>query len=209
MLSKTLTLLKTELKHNFISLILANLIIIGIIYFIFGVNNLDSNAFGMIVERFLPIIGIFYLATLFFSEQKKPIKDILIMRSTRLEFIYFVRFLLRFILYFLVSFMYVYSIKEELQISEVLKLAFHSISIGMFMGVIGLFIFSITNNISLGFLTSITLMLMQWFYPKNKAKSLLLFTMPDISSERMIFIFGIFILILIVAMKIWKKKKIS
>lgn len=209
MLSKIRSQLKTELKHNSLSLMFANLIIIGIAYFIFGLQNVDAHSQAMVVERFLPLPGIFSIATLFYPEHKRPIKDILRMRSTRIEFIYLVRFVLRILIYGLISLIYIYLLTETESFGELTKILFHSLSIGTFVGSIGLLVFSNTNNIAMAFLSSIALILAQWFFPKNQGEAFRLFTMPEIRVSKMLLIFGLSFVVILSSMSIWKRKAIS
>ncbi len=208
MLSKIRSQLKIELKHNSLSLMLASLIIIGIAYFIFGLRNVDSYSQAMVVERFLPLPGIFSIATLFYAEHESPIKDILRMRSTRIEFIYIVRFVLRILIYGLISFIYIYLLTEAESYSELTKILLHSLSIGTFVGSIGLLVFSNTNNIAMAFLSSIALILAQWFFAKNKGEAFKLFTMPEITGSKMLLIFGLSLVVILLSMLIWKRKSI-
>ena len=130
MLSKIRSQLNAELKHNSLPSILASVIIIGIAYFIFGVNNLDAYSKAMVIERFLPLPGIFSIVTLFDGEHRSPIKDILLMRNTRIEFIYVLRFLLRLFIYGIISFAYIYILMQAELSIELVKMLFHSLSIG-------------------------------------------------------------------------------
>lgn len=209
MLSKIIYQAKVELKHNYLSQIFVNLIIIGLAYFIFGLNNLDEYSQGIIIERFLPIIGIFSLETLFYLEEKSSIKDILIMSNTRIEFIYIVRFVFRFILYGITTLIYIILLSRNNTFYELMKVFFHSISIGSLIGIIGLFSFSLSNNIALAFLISIGLMLAQWFIPKDMLSTVSLFTMPKISGIRIVCMFGICLILFITAINIWKTNSIS
>ncbi|MGF3073577.1 hypothetical protein ACQV2S_08270 [Facklamia sp. P13064] len=207
MLSKTISQLKLELKHNFPLEVFVYLVIMGITYFAFGVKNLDTTNEAMIVERFLPLSGIFSFVTLFYAECQSPIKDLLLMRNTMLEYIYVLRGIVRLFFYGGMTFSYIYLINSGATSYSLMRVVFHSLSIGVIIGVIGLLFFSFSNNISLAFLVSIGLMLAQWFAPKNT--NALLFTMPEISNIRIVLIFTISIMIVILAMVIWKRKAIS
>ena len=209
MLLKISSQLKIELKHNSLTSMLANLIIIGIACFIFGIGNLDAYSQAMVIERFLPLLGIYSIVTLFYAEHRSPIKDILRMRSTRIELIYLVRFLLKIFIYGTISFIYIYLLIRPKPPYELVKILFHSLSIGIFIGGVGLLVFSSTNNISMAFLSSIALILSQWFFPKNKEKTFMLFTMPEISVNRMLLIFGLSLVMILLCMIIWKRKSIS
>lgn len=209
MLSKIRAQLKTELKHNSFSSILASLIVLGIAYFIFGLKNVDAQSQAMVVERFLPLPGVFSIATLFYPELKRPIKDILRMRSTSIELIYVVRFVLKMLIYGLISLIYIDLLTEAASFGELAKILFHSLSIGTFVGSIGLFVFSNTNNIAMAFLSSIALILAQWFFPKNRGETLMLFTMPEIRVIKMLLIFGLSFVVILSSMVIWKRKAIS
>lgn len=209
MLSKIIFQLKREVKHNSLALMLANLFIIGISYLIFGFRNLDANIQAMIIERFLPLAGIFSLVTLFYAEHQSPIKDILVMCNTRIELIYVIRLFFRFLLYGVLSFIYIYLLMSGEPIHGVMRALFHSVSIGVLIGGIGLLVFTCTNNISVAFLSSVGLIFAQWFAPKDKVKNLLLFTMPKISVSRILLIFGVCLVIFIVSIAVWKRKLIS
>ncbi|NMD37804.1 MAG: hypothetical protein GYA87_03885 [Christensenellaceae bacterium] len=206
MLSKIRSQLNAELKHNSLPSILASVIIIGIAYFIFGVNNLDAYSKAMVIERFLPLPGIFSIVTLFDGEHRSPIKDILLMRNTRIEFIYVLRFLLRLFIYGIISFAYIYILMQAELSIELVKMLFHSLSIGLFVGAIGLLVFSSTNNIAPAFLSSIGLILAQWFFPKNTGKTFMLFTMPEISVSKMLLVFGFSLVMILFSIFIWKRK---
>ncbi|MDO5726238.1 MAG: hypothetical protein Q4P29_08080 [Tissierellia bacterium] len=208
MLLKISSQLKTELRHNLNSSLVANIIIIGIVYFIFGLKNLDIITQAMIIERFLPLMGIFTISTLFYSEQKSPIKDILIMKKTRLETIYAIRFIIRLLIYTSISIIYISILETKIDFKDLILINLHSISIGLIIGALGLLIFSFTNNISLAFLVSIGLILIQWFLPKDKSNILLLLTMPKISVNRIITILSLSLIFIVIGIKIWKRKKV-
>lgn len=209
MYSKITSQIKIELTHNLFPLFLVNLIILGIVYFIFGIKNVDVDSQAMVIERFLPLTGTFFITSLFYEEHKSPIKDILRMRSTKIEFIYIIRFLTRLFIYGLISLIYISFLIEAALSNELVKTLFHSLSIGLVVGGIGLFLFSITNNISLAFLSSIGLILAQWFFPKKKVNILLLSTMPEVSIKRILLIFGLSFILIISSFLIWKRKDIS
>ncbi|WP_155857407.1 hypothetical protein [Eremococcus coleocola] len=209
MLSKVSCQLKIEFKHNLLPSILASFIMIGIAYFIFGLGKLDGNSQAMVIERFLPFPGIFSIVTLFYTEHQSPIKDILRMRQSKLELIYLLRFTLRLIIWSIISYIYISLLTEGQSLSELIVFLLHSLSIGIFIGIIGLFLFSCTNNISIAFLCSVGLMLAQWFLPKNKPSLLKLFTMPNISINRIFLIFAFSLVLLVLSIIIWKRKNID
>lgn len=209
MLSKVAYQLKAELKGNSFSLVLESLIIIGIAYFIIGIENLDIYSQSIVIERVLPLSGIFSIGTLFYAEHKSPTKDILSMRDTRIEFIYIVRFLLRILFYGLISLIYIYLLISSQLSYELVKILLHSLSIGFLVGGIGLLVYSSTNNISMAFLCSIGFILVQWFFPKNGEKIFMLFTMPKISTNKILLNFTFSLVIILLSIIIWKRKVIS
>ena len=119
------------------------------------------------------------------------------------------RLVLRMIIYGLISLIYIYLLTEAEFSGELAKILFHSLSIGAFVGSIGLFVFSNTNNIAMAFLSSIALLLAQWFFPKNRGEALMLFTMPEIRVRKMLLIFGLSFIVLLLSMSIWKRESIS
>lgn len=200
--------LKTELKHNLKHTLFASLIILSITYFIFGLKNLDEVTQAMIVERFLPLMGIFTISILFYPEQKSTIKDILVMKNTSLVSIYLFRFFIRLLIYVLISAIYIMQLDKNVDFKVTLMILLHSISIGLVIGTSGLLTFSFTKNIFLALLVSIGLILIQWFAPKNKANFLLLLTMPRFSISRIAIIFVISLLFLVIAIIVWRGKRI-
>lgn len=209
MFSRSAVQIKTELKHNTLSLLVSCAVIMGVTCFLFGTQNLDLKTQGLVIERFLPLIGVFGVATLFYAEHRSPIKDLLLMKSTSIVWLYFMRILIRSLVYGLCSLLYIYIIVSGGFEQKLALITLHSLSIGLLIGALGLFAYSLTNNISLALLVSIGVVLIQWFSSKEKAPPLLLLTLPDLSVNRVLLLLASFSVLVILSMVIWKRKLIA
>ncbi len=207
--SKIKTQFFVECKYHLLPTLIASLIMIGIAGFIFGIGSVDSDSQAIVMERFLPLAGVFSLVTLFYPEFPASIKDILTMKSTSITFIYMMRVLVRCIIYGGMSGLYIYLLVGPSSVTEFMYLWFHSLSIGLFVGNLGLLLFSLTHNLSLAFLISIAFILAQWFISKDSQMFFTLFTMPDITRMRIFIVLGMSFILFVLSIVRWKRKPIG
>lgn len=155
-------IVRNEIKyHTIIPVILSHMIYI-LIFVLFGVVELKKDIVLMVIERFLPLMGIILISPCFEYEMDSGIKDIIRSKSTSILATYLVRLFLRILAYGILTILFIGLLKNTGSYLEMGLYISQSLSIGLLLGSIGLFAFGISLSLIGSYLAPLIYYLLNW-----------------------------------------------
>lgn len=155
-------ILNNEIKHHILLNVSLCFVIFLLIYIIFGINELKKDVVLIITERFLPLMAIILLTSCFECELDKGINEVIRSKTISIGEIYFMRLMLRIVVYILLSLIFMYVLKTKGAFVEYSSYALESISIGLLLGSLGVFISGISSSLVGGYFGPLMYYLIQW-----------------------------------------------
>ncbi len=144
-------IVKVNLQHNFLPLLLLSGIIMMLTPVLFGTTNLDSQAAAAPLEMLISIIGIILFVPIFQPEQDDEIRGVITSKYIDSTYVYIIRVAYSIIgLIILVAMFSLFMILCGCEI--IVALICGTIADAMFLGAIGLLVSSVTNNLSVSFM---------------------------------------------------------
>lgn len=167
-LEKLNKIIITEFKTNFLKGGFLSLFIILFTNIMYGFSNLNEIESLLPLERFIPLIGLIFIIPVLEGELDSNIYQVVKVRETSLILIYIIRLIIAIVLYSLliVGILY-YMIKNNCVINFI-PYFLEVLSIGVFLGSIGLMIIGITQNKIYTLLGSLSYYLINWFVNYKK-----------------------------------------
>ncbi len=104
-------IIKNEIKHHTYGPIITSFIVYLLIFVLFGLVELKKDIVIMIVERFLPLMGIILISPCFQYEMDYGIEDVIRSKSTGILTTYLIRLILRIFIYGMLTFLFIALIK--------------------------------------------------------------------------------------------------
>lgn len=145
---------KSNLRHNFLPLLLLSAIIMMLTPVLFGTTNLDSKAAAVPLEMLISIIGIILLVPIFQPEQDDEIKDIIASKYIDSTYVYIIR--VAYSVVGIILLVLIFSLFMLLCGCEITaELVCGTIADAMFLGAIGLLTSAVTNNLPVSFMVSL------------------------------------------------------
>ncbi len=161
-------IINNEIKHHIYSPIITSFIVYLLIFVLFGLVELKKDIVIMIVERFLPLMGIVLISPCFQYEMDYGIGDVIRSKSTSILTTYSLRLILRIFIYGVLTFLFIALIKVTDSQVEMVLYFFQSFSLGLLLGSLGFFAFGISSNLIGAYLVPILYYLLNWM-PNWKA----------------------------------------
>ena len=155
-------ILNNEIKNHILMSIISSIIVYLLIFIIFGVVDLKKDIVLIIIERFLPLMGIILISPCFQYEMDSGIRDVIRSKSTNSLATYLIRLFLRIITYGMLTIMFIVLIKETGSYVEMGLYISQSLSIGLLLGSVGLLTFGISSSLIGSYLASILYYLLGW-----------------------------------------------
>lgn len=205
-MGKSTYLTKLELKYNTLVPLLSSGLLLLILYFIFGTQNLDEKTARFVVERFLPFMGIILLTSLYEPEQG-PTKDLLLLHPVALLKIYSLRLFLRVLLYVLLLSFFLTQINYSGYAFSFLQAFLHSFAIGLCLGGLGLLLFAVSGNIVLAYLLTSIYLLSQWFIGKGVYGPFYLYTLQNFSWTKVLVLLFLAVFFIGLSFPLWSSKE--
>lgn len=178
----------TIIKNNFKLLILHNLIaflLLIIVPAVFSIRNLKQGEVIYITERFISLIGIVLLTPITLAEDNKCIRELLLSKKVSLNFIWFQRIINQLLILSVLTTISIFVFQWnhcELSISRVFYVTFAN---GVFLGGLGIFSYTITNQWIVGYAIPLCYYLMNLVFKDKKfMKALSLFSKEGAGSGR-------------------------
>lgn len=154
-MERYLKIAKVNLKFNLFPHIIAALSLCLISPIIMGVKNLDSINSAKILEMYISFLGIIVLVPLFMPEQDKDIRDLVKSKKESITINYLIRivealgFLIIIVLGFLIF------LKRGNCTFDFTQYFYGTISTCIFLGGLGVLVYSIVDNIAVGYMVPI------------------------------------------------------
>ena len=151
-MERYLKIAKVNLKFNLFPHIIAGIGLCLISPLIMGVKNLDSLNTAKILDLYISLIGIIVLVPLFMPDQDKDIRDLIKSEKESIAMNYLIRiteavvFLLIIVLVFLVY------LKSGNCTFDFVQYFYGTISTCIFLGGLGILVYSIVDNIAVGYM---------------------------------------------------------
>ena len=102
-------------------------------------------------------MAVILLTPCFEYELEEGINEVISSKSVPIICTYFIRLIWRIVLYILLSLIYIYILKIKGSYMKFFSYAWESISIGLFLGSLGLLVSGSTSNLIVGYLVSLVI----------------------------------------------------
>lgn len=154
-MERYLKIAKVNLKFNLFPHIISAISLCLISPLIMGLKNLDSINTAKILEMYISLLGIIVLVPLFMPEQDKDIRDLIKSKKESIVMNYLIRIMeaLLFLLIMVLGFL-VY-LKIGNCTFDFAEYFYGTISTCIFLGGLGILVYSIVDNISVGYMVPI------------------------------------------------------
>lgn len=162
MINLLYSVVKAESKHHLRLPLVTALAGLGTAWLVIGTSSLDPLMLMRLVERFLPLIGLFLLIPLVRPEDTVAIKELLLTKYRALETVFFTRLFTRFVLLALLLSAYLYPVARAHAIDFGAALL-HSFAIAVLVSGLGVLVAVASHNLILGYLAAFFVMISQWF----------------------------------------------
>ena len=199
-------LTKLELKYNTLVPLISSGAFLLVVYFIFGTQNLEEKTASLVIERFLPFLGIILITPLYEQEQG-PTKDLLLLHHGTLLNIYLLRLCLRVLLHVLLISFFLGQIDYSIYGFSFTQAFLHSFAIGICLGAVGLALFAVSENIVLSYLVPCIYLFSQWFIGKGFYGPLYLYTLRSFTWTKVFFLLCLAALFLLFSFPLWSTKR--
>ncbi len=196
---------KINTKHNFLSRIVLSVLLLLITPQIFGTANLDAKTAAVPLEMFVSLIGIILLTPIFLPEQQEEIKEVIEVRTTNMNSIYIVRIVIALLSMLVLVTGFVIYMKTNGCEFDLSILVFGTFAEGLFLGVIGLFSYGLSNNIAIGYMLPTIYFLLNMFSESKYFGKFYLFSMSKGSFGEKYWLFGFGIILLAIALFVKQK----
>lgn len=153
---------KNEIKYHTITPVALALMIYILIFVLFGLVELKKDIVLMVIERFLPLMGIILISPCFEYEMDLGIRYIIRSRSTSILATYLVRLFLRIFAYGILTILFIGLLKNTGSYVEMELYISQSLSIGLLLGSLGFFTFGISLSLIGSYLAPIVYYLLSW-----------------------------------------------
>lgn len=202
-------LLFVNLKHN---LLIPLLLVLSLCLFsplFVGMENLDEIQTARVVEVFLSLIGIILLMTIFSPDIDRDIRDIISSRKESMLSCHLLRIFSAVIPLLVIGFLLLLWMKSGDCQFDFLPMYFTFMANTLFLGGLGVFFFSLTNQPVLGIMASILFFLLSFGTGRKYMGKFFLFSLQYGSFTEKYYLMagGIILLLLAVIWRdiLWKK----
>ncbi|MEG0842958.1 MAG: hypothetical protein RSD22_03595 [Romboutsia sp.] len=154
-MERYLKIAKVNLKFNLFPHIIAAVSLCLISPIIMGVKNLDSINSAKILEMYISLLGIIVLVPLFMPEQDNNIRDLIKSKKESIAINYLIRITQAIIFLVIIVLVFLVFLKSENCTFYFGKYFYGTISTCIFLGGLGTFVYSIVDNIAVGYMVPI------------------------------------------------------
>ena len=151
-------------------------------------ENLDSLLSAVVLEKGVSLIGIVVLIPLFSPEQDINISELAESKYTSMTCVYLIRLFLSIIMILLLTASFVMFMQHNNCDFNVVKYVFGTFSSALFLGALGVLVYSITNNVIAGYLISVFYYIIN-LSGADKLKNFYLFSMSKNSFKEKYYLF--------------------
>lgn len=165
---------------------------------VFGIKNLDTLASSFVLERFVSLVGIILFTPIFLPEADVNIKEVVASKYTSQIVVYFIRILMAFLVMVTLITGVILAMQYYDCVFPIGEFLFGAMATAMFLGGLGFLVSSITGNVIIGYMLSISYFMMNMFLPPVKFGNFYLFSMSMNSVEEKYWLYASAILFFIV-----------
>lgn len=154
-MEKYLKIARVNLKYNLFPNIIITILFLLISPILMGVTNLDYIRTAQVLEMYVALIGIIILIPIFLPEQDKNIKDLIKSKSTYIYSIYLIRLLEAILTLVIFLFIFIEILRLNKCNFPMVKYYFGTLAEALCLGGLGIFIYSIFDNIAIAYMLPI------------------------------------------------------
>ena len=194
----------SDAKHNFIVHYLAAVGLLLLTPVIFGLSGLDERMAAIPLEMISPVIGMILMTPVFMPEQNENIYDLVKSKKTSHMFVCSLRILMSAAFTaLLVSVLALYMRSSDSQVTA--RLFVSTLGSALALGALGTFFAAVGDNAVIGYMVSISYIVMDLFM-RTKLKKFDLFTFTDGGTKVNLWLYAA-AAVLIISALIWRKYK--
>lgn len=154
-MEKYLKIAKVNLKFNLLPHIIAAICLCLISPLIMGVKNLDSINTAKVLDVYISLLGIILLIPIFIPDQDRDIRDLIRSKKESIAVNYLIRITEAVVFLILIVFSFLLYLKIGNCIFDFSKYFYGAVSTCVFLGGLGIFAYSIVDNIAVGYMIPI------------------------------------------------------
>lgn len=203
MVSMLYHLIKAEHKRLGLPLVSA-LAVLGVSWLVIGFRHLDQRMIQLLVERYLPLSGLFLLFPLLQPEDRPAIKELLATKWLGLERIFITRLMVRITWSMILLAIYLFAMTQANEMSFLMALT-HSLAIAIVVAGVGLMSAVLSHQLILGYLTAFLIMIIQWFSRPEQLGWFYLSTWQAEQAPRDLGFFLLGLSLIVIAFWIWRR----
>jgi hypothetical protein len=150
-MERYLNIAKVYLKFQFFPHITVAILLCVVSPFIMGIENLDYISCAKILEMYVSLLGIILLVPIFYPDQDKEIKDLILSKKESISTLHVIRLIQAILILGLLVYLYLVYLKIGNCQFPFAKYYYGTLSTCIFMGGIGILSYSIIDNISIAY----------------------------------------------------------
>lgn len=186
-----------------------SIVFLFVIPFVQGIENLDQVSSAICLENFVSIIGIIMIVPVFEPEESKEIDEIVVSKPMSQSIIYIFRIILSIIIVFVLVVFFTLMLKHNGCNFPFAKYMLGTFLSAVFLGSIGLCCSSISGNTIIGYMASISYLILNMMTKDKYVGKLYILSMQKGSFHEKYWLLGAsIILILLSIMFKWLKRKL-
>ena len=192
----------SDAKHNFLIHYLAAVILLLAAPIVFGFSGLDERMAAIPLEIISPVIGMVLMTPVFMPEQNENIYDVVKSKKLSHTLVCFMRIILAAILTIaIVGVLALYMRSCDSQVTA--RLFAGTIGSALALGALGTFCAAVGDNAVIGYMVSISYIVMDLFM-RTKLKKFDLFTFTDGGTKVNLWLYAA-AAVLVISALIWRK----
>jgi len=162
-----------------------------------------------ICEQFVAIIGVVILVPIFTTEEDENIKETINAKVISPIFVYIIRILISIILIVSIIALFVNTLIYLDGTFTSGRLIMGTVSSALFLGGLGLFVASLTQNVGIGYMISIVYFVFDMMTKGKYTKNLFLFSLMNNSIKEKYYLFVAAVVLIILSLLVYWIRKIN
>ncbi|WP_315167846.1 hypothetical protein [Metaclostridioides mangenotii] len=176
-MERYLKIAKVYLKFNLFPHIIAAIGLCLISPLIMGLKNLDSSNTAKILDLYISLFGIILLVPLFMPDQDKDIRDLIKSKKESIAVNYLIRIFEAILFLVIIVSVFLVYLKIGNCIFDFIPYFYGTISTCIFLGGLGILVYSLIDNIAVGYMVPILYYILCYGAGKNYLGKFYLFSM--------------------------------
>ncbi len=209
MLERCLEIAKANLKHNLLFHCVIAVFLCAVTPLLMGVKNLEEPQVAKIIEFYLEFLGVVLLIPLFLPDTNKDIRDLIASKKTPITGVRLIRLLEAVVCLVIILLVYLYALRLGDCSFRYGACFYAAMANCIFMGGLGLLIYSLIDNIALAYMIPFLYFTMSMGGGKKYLRKFWLFSFSageDISSKGYLLIAGILMIVAALIIRKWRRE---